>query len=132
MAVQFRYVSEASLQVKVNWLIGRSHVSLVRLVLVAAIVGWLLGLMANARLNWRTRAPRPQQQRGRDPLLSSHTSAQRDEERPHWSRPLGQSRRRLVVEDNGSDYRWTLVATGGERLAQSPSFASYQEATRAP
>jgi len=60
MALQCRYVSEASLQVKVNWLIGRSHVSLVWLVLVAAIVGWLLGLMANARLNWRTRAPRRQ------------------------------------------------------------------------
>jgi len=44
--------------VKVNWLIGSSHVSLVWLVLVTAIVGWLLGLLASARFNWKTRAPR--------------------------------------------------------------------------
>jgi uncharacterized integral membrane protein len=45
-------------QVKVNWLIGSSHVSLVWLVLAAAILGWGLGLMASARFHWRTRAPR--------------------------------------------------------------------------
>ena len=49
--------------VKVNWLIGSSHVSLVWLVLVTAIVGWLLGLMTSARFNWRTRAPRRQGRR---------------------------------------------------------------------
>jgi uncharacterized protein YegP (UPF0339 family) len=38
----------------------------------------------------------------------------------------------LVLEDNtGGGYRWTLVAAGGEHLAWSPRFASYQEATRA-
>jgi uncharacterized integral membrane protein len=47
-------------QVKVNWLIGSSHISLVWLVLVTAIVGWLLGLIASARFKWRTRAPRRQ------------------------------------------------------------------------
>ncbi len=47
-------------QVKVNWLIGNSHVSLVWLVLAAAILGWALGLMASARFHWRTRAPRRQ------------------------------------------------------------------------
>jgi uncharacterized integral membrane protein len=45
-------------QVKVNWLIGSSRVSLVWLVLAAAILGWGLGLMASARFHWRTRAPR--------------------------------------------------------------------------
>ena len=44
--------------VKVNWLIGSSRVSLVWLVLAAAILGWALGLMASARFHWRTRAPR--------------------------------------------------------------------------
>ena len=47
-------------QVKVNWLIGSSHVSLVWLVLAAAILGWALGLIASARFHWRTRAPRRQ------------------------------------------------------------------------
>jgi uncharacterized membrane protein YciS (DUF1049 family) len=49
-------------QVKVNWLIASSRVSLVWLVLAAAILGWVLGLMASARFHWRTRAPRRQRQ----------------------------------------------------------------------
>ncbi len=44
-------------QVKVSWVLGSSHVSLVWLVLVAAILGWVLGLLASARFHWRTRAP---------------------------------------------------------------------------
>ena len=46
-------------RVKVNWLFGSSHVSLVWLVLAAAILGWLLGLLTNAALHRRTSAPRP-------------------------------------------------------------------------
>jgi uncharacterized protein YegP (UPF0339 family) len=34
----------------------------------------------------------------------------------------------LVFEDNAGRYRWTLVAASGAQLAQSPSFASYEEA----
>jgi uncharacterized integral membrane protein len=45
--------------VRVSWLFGTSHVSLVWLVLVAAVLGWLLGLLTNATLHRRTRAPRP-------------------------------------------------------------------------
>jgi uncharacterized integral membrane protein len=45
--------------VKVSWIFGTSHVSLVWLVLFAAILGWLLGLATNAALHRRTRAPRP-------------------------------------------------------------------------
>jgi uncharacterized integral membrane protein len=43
--------------VKVNWVFGSSHVSLVWLVLFAAILGWVLGLAATAAFHWRTRAP---------------------------------------------------------------------------
>ena len=46
--------------VKVSWVFGTSHVSLVWLVLFAAILGWLLGLLATAAFRWRTRAPRRQ------------------------------------------------------------------------
>lgn len=46
--------------VKVNWVFGTSHVSLVWLVLFAAILGWLLGLAVTAAFHWRTRAPRRQ------------------------------------------------------------------------
>ena len=45
-------------RVKVSWVFGTSHVSLVWLVLFAAILGWLLGLVATATFHWRTRAPR--------------------------------------------------------------------------
>ncbi len=44
--------------VRVSWLFGSSRVSLVWLVLATAILGWLLGLVTNAALHRRTRAPR--------------------------------------------------------------------------
>jgi uncharacterized integral membrane protein len=44
--------------VKVSWVFGTSRVSLVWLVLIAAILGWVLGLLTSARFHWRTRAPR--------------------------------------------------------------------------
>jgi uncharacterized integral membrane protein len=44
--------------VKVDWVFGSSSVSLVWLVLFAAILGWLLGILITAAFRWRTRAPR--------------------------------------------------------------------------
>lgn len=44
--------------VKVNWVFGSSHLSLVWLVLFAAIFGWLLGRVATTAFHWRTRVPR--------------------------------------------------------------------------
>ena len=60
VAVLIALAASNTAQVKVNWLIGSSRVSLVWLVLAAAILGWVLGLMASARFHWRTRAPRRQ------------------------------------------------------------------------
>ena len=34
----------------------------------------------------------------------------------------------LVYQDNGGDYHWEIVGEGGERLAQSRSFASREDA----
>jgi uncharacterized integral membrane protein len=45
-------------RVKISWVFGTSHVSLVWLVLFGAILGWLLGLATSAGFQWRTRAPR--------------------------------------------------------------------------
>lgn len=45
-------------RVKVNWVVGTSRVSLVWMVLCAAVLGWLLGLVMTAAFHWRTRAPR--------------------------------------------------------------------------
>jgi uncharacterized protein YegP (UPF0339 family) len=40
----------------------------------------------------------------------------------------GPSMEFLVFQDNGGRYCWTIVSESGEPLAQSPSFASYQDA----
>ena len=58
VAVLIVLAASNTAQVKVNWLIGSSRVSLVWLVLAAALLGWALGLIASARFHWRTRAPR--------------------------------------------------------------------------
>jgi uncharacterized integral membrane protein len=58
VAVLIALAASNTAQVKVNWLIGSSRVSLVWLVLAAALLGWALGLIASARFHWRTRARR--------------------------------------------------------------------------
>jgi uncharacterized integral membrane protein len=56
-------------RVRVDWVFGRSSVSLIWLVLLAVILGWLLGLMVAVVFRWRTRAPvhheRPHALRGK-------------------------------------------------------------------
>jgi|SwirhisoilCB2_FD_contig_81_3962929_length_1004_multi_3_in_0_out_0_2 uncharacterized protein YegP (UPF0339 family) len=37
----------------------------------------------------------------------------------------------LVFEDNNGDHNWAIVTSSGEQLAQSPSFASYEDAQAA-
>lgn len=37
----------------------------------------------------------------------------------------------LIFEDNGGDYRWTIVDAAGENMAQSGLFATYDDAERA-
>jgi uncharacterized protein YegP (UPF0339 family) len=37
----------------------------------------------------------------------------------------------LVFEDNGGAYHWTILASSGETLARSASFATYEDATQA-
>ena len=58
VAFLIAFAASNTAHVKVSWVFGSSHVSLVWLVLFAAILGWLLGLVATAAFHWRTRAPR--------------------------------------------------------------------------
>ena len=51
-------VAENTRRVKVGWVFGYSHVSLVFLVLFATVLGWLLGIATSILLRRRTRAPR--------------------------------------------------------------------------
>ena len=91
VAVLVALAASNTARVKVNWLFGSSHVSLVWLVLVTAILGWVLGLMASARFHWRTRAPRRQAGRGHG-QAAGHPRVQRDEFRPR--RSIGAARLR--------------------------------------
>jgi uncharacterized integral membrane protein len=45
-------------QVKVSWVVGDSHASLVWLIIVPALVGWLAGIATSVLFRRRTRAPR--------------------------------------------------------------------------
>jgi uncharacterized integral membrane protein len=43
-------------QVEFSWVVGSSTVSLVWIVIVTAILGWLLGIVTSVVFRWRTRA----------------------------------------------------------------------------
>ncbi len=60
VAILIALAATNTARVHVDWLVGSSRVSLVWLVLAAAIIGWVLGVLASARFQWLTRAPRPQ------------------------------------------------------------------------
>ena len=51
-------VAENTRSVKVGWIFGHSHVSLVYLVLFAAILGWLLGVATSILFRRSTRSTR--------------------------------------------------------------------------
>jgi uncharacterized integral membrane protein len=46
-------------QVKLSWLIGTSHASLVWIILAATVLGWLLGITTSVIFRLRTRRRRP-------------------------------------------------------------------------
>ena len=43
--------------VKVDWVFGSAHASLVWIVLAAAVLGWLLGIATSVLFRYRTRRP---------------------------------------------------------------------------
>lgn len=45
-------------RVRLHWIVGSGTASLVWIVVSAAVLGWLLGLVTSSVLHWRTRAPR--------------------------------------------------------------------------
>jgi uncharacterized integral membrane protein len=45
-------------QVKLSWVIGTSHASLVWIIVVAAVLGWLLGIATSVVFHLRTRRRR--------------------------------------------------------------------------
>lgn len=45
-------------QVKISWVVGTNHASLVWIILAAAVLGWLLGIATSIVFRLRTRRPR--------------------------------------------------------------------------
>jgi uncharacterized integral membrane protein len=43
--------------VKIDWIFGSAHASLVWIVLAAAVLGWLLGIATSVLFRFRTRRP---------------------------------------------------------------------------
>ena len=46
-------------QVKLSWVVGTGHTSLVWIILAAAVLGWLLGIVTSVVFRLRTRRRRP-------------------------------------------------------------------------
>jgi uncharacterized integral membrane protein len=46
-------------QVKLSWVVGTSHASLVWIILAAAVLGWMLGILTSEVFRLRTRRERP-------------------------------------------------------------------------
>ena len=46
-------------QVKLSWVVGTGHASLVWIILAAAVLGWLLGIFTSVVFRLRTRQRRP-------------------------------------------------------------------------
>lgn len=49
-------------QVKLNWVIGTSHASLVWIIVASAVLGWLLGIVTGVVFRLRTRRRRTEPQ----------------------------------------------------------------------
>jgi uncharacterized integral membrane protein len=45
-------------RVRLHWVLGSGTASLVWVVVLAALLGWLLGMATGSVFRWRTRAPR--------------------------------------------------------------------------
>ena len=60
LVVVVALVVENTRQVKLSWVIGTTHASLVWIIVAAAILGWLLGIITSVifRLRTRRRSPR--------------------------------------------------------------------------
>src|SRR5438128_10875078 len=44
--------------VKLDWIVGSTHASLIWIVLAATVLGWLLGITTSVLFRYRTRRPR--------------------------------------------------------------------------
>jgi uncharacterized integral membrane protein len=58
IAVLVVLISRNNESARLDWVFGSTHASLVWIILAAAVLGWLLGLVTGAVFHRRTRTPR--------------------------------------------------------------------------
>jgi uncharacterized integral membrane protein len=59
VVVLIALVAANTRQVKLSWVLGSGHASLVWIVLAAAVLGWLVGILTSVVFRQRTRRRRP-------------------------------------------------------------------------
>ena len=59
LVVVIALVAANTRQVKLSWVVGTGHASLVWIILAAAVLGWLLGISTSVVFGLRTRRRRP-------------------------------------------------------------------------
>jgi uncharacterized integral membrane protein len=59
LVVLIALIAANTRQVKLSWVVGTGHVSLVWIILAAAILGWLLGIFTSVVFRFRTRRRPP-------------------------------------------------------------------------
>jgi len=59
LVVLIALVAANTRQVKLSWVVGTGHASLVWIILAAAVLGWLLGIFTSVVFRLRTRRRRP-------------------------------------------------------------------------
>jgi uncharacterized integral membrane protein len=59
LVVLIALVVENTRQVTLNWVVGTSHASLVWIIVVTAVLGWVLGILTGIIFRLRTRRRRP-------------------------------------------------------------------------
>jgi uncharacterized integral membrane protein len=143
-------------RVRLHWILGSGSASLVWIVVLAALLGWLLGKVTGSSFRWRTRAPPgaaagrarrpPATDRGARggrirPDGAARSRPLDGRRRPAWSFPphrglsLPQElsdMQYVIYEDNGGICHWRLTDTDGTALAVSATtFITADEARAA-
>jgi uncharacterized integral membrane protein len=59
LVVLISLVAANTRQLKLSWVVGTGHASLVWIILAAAVLGWLLGIFTSVVFRLRTRQRRP-------------------------------------------------------------------------
>ena len=75
LVVLIALVAANTRQVKLSWVAGSGHASLVWIIFASAVIGWLLGIVTSAVFRLRTRR-RPPRTSGRTPPVTDSSGSE--------------------------------------------------------